>query len=127
MRRRIWLLAIILFLLVIGTIRQDIGPILFVVFFLVFIIFYFLWYAYSKKNILFFKERYFEIDNDFITGYLDDGSMDKINLQNIVGFLKRKDFFLLWISKGHFIYMPFSCFKSESDLKEFERIIQEKV
>jgi len=67
-RRRIWLLAIILFLLVIGTIRQDIGPILFVVFFLVFIIFYFLWYAYSKKNILFFKERYFEIDNDFITG-----------------------------------------------------------
>jgi len=93
----------------------------------IFIVLYYWRYAYCKQNSIFFKDRYFELDGDFLTGYLDDGTTDKINIKNIINLRKSKKYFLLYIAKSHFIYLPFACFKSEADLCDFEKKITQYV
>jgi hypothetical protein len=81
-------------------------------------------HAYSKANRIFFRERRFELDNEFLSAYLDDGTTDRVNLRNIIRIDKQADCFLLHIARLLYIYVPFACFKSPADLYEFESIVR---
>ncbi len=89
----------------------------------IFVVLYYWWYAHCKQNSIFFKDRYFELDGDFLSGYLDDGTTYKINIKNIIKMQKTSKYLLLYVAKDQFIYMPSECFQSEADLCDFEEQI----
>lgn len=80
----------------------------------------------SKRNRLFFAERYFVIDNQFITGYFHDGSTNRIRLSSIVRVIKKSGYYQLFISRSRFIYIPLSCFKSPQDIERFDKLLNQR-
>lgn len=122
--RRKWVIILFIFFLLLGIVQGNLFLILFPPIFTIILVTTYWQHAYSPKNKIFFKERYLEIDDDFLIGYLDDGTIDKINLDNIISFKKGKDCFLLYISKGQFLYTPFTCFEKDSDIQALEKIIK---
>lgn len=130
-RRMVWVWSILILFLFFGIFIGDMDIILTLIlmplFFLFFIII-FCWHcAYSKKSNILLREIYYDIDEDFITGYLDEGTTSKINIKSIINMRKTKEYFLLYIAKAQSIYLPFSCFKSEADLIEFEKLIKSQI
>lgn len=125
--QRIWFWSILLIGFISGIIFGDLFLIIFPVVWLLYVVTHYWHYAYSKKNKIFFKEHYIEIDGDFLIAYLDDGTTDKINLSNIIELRKNKEYFLLYIAKNQHIYVPFTCFKSEEDIIEFEKVINSHI
>ena len=84
-------------------------------------------FANSKDNKLFLIERYFNIYEDKIVGILDDGSESSIKLENFIKVLEFKEFYLLYISKTQYIYIPKSSFKSLQDKEWFNNEIVLKI
>lgn len=62
-------------------------------------------------------------DDNFLIGKLSDGSEHKLNLENIIKTINRKEYYLIYISKHQFIYVPKYAFKSDEDRKTFEEKI----
>jgi hypothetical protein len=114
-------LCIIALLFIYGCIVNYILLIALPAVFYLFIFLYYGYYAYCKQNAIFFKERYYELDGEFLTGFIDDGSTARVNLSNVINLIRRKEYFLLYISKDQFVYLPFDCFKSEVDVDNFEK------
>lgn len=91
-----------------------------------FLIFY--WrYANSKDNKIFLLERYYGISEDKIVGILDDGTESPIKLEHFIKVVELKKFYLLYISKSQFIYIPKDSFKSESDKEWFVKEIVKRI
>ncbi|HEX7712499.1 MAG TPA: YcxB family protein [Bacillota bacterium] len=80
----------------------------------------------SKRNRLFFAERYFVIDNQLITGHFHDGSTNRIQLSSIVRVIKKGGAYQLFISKRQFIYIPVSCFKTPQDIERFDKLLKQR-
>ena len=83
--------------------------------------------AYAKNNQGVLKARYCEIDEDFFSTYLLDGSMGKIRWENIVRVLKTARYYLLYLSSTSFIYLPVTAFVAEEDRTNFEHLLQRKL
>jgi hypothetical protein len=77
-------------------------------------------YANSKDNKIAFIERYYEIDEEKMTAYLEDGTINPFKFSYIIKIRKRKEYWLLYISKSQFIYLPLSSFASENDFDRFK-------
>lgn len=92
----------------------------------IWLILYFWFYTNSKKNKIFFKKRHFEINDDFLICYLEDGSLDKIKIDNIIKVIKKPKYYLLFISKNNFIYLPLEIFSSSEDIKNFDSLFKSK-
>lgn len=78
----------------------------------------------SKQNKLFFAERTFEIDQHFLTILFEDGSVNKILINNIVRVIKNFKYYRLFLSKKQFIFLPLSAFKRADDIKRFDTILK---
>jgi hypothetical protein len=74
----------------------------------------------SKKNGLFFKERFFEIDDKSLTAKFPDGSSNKIMIDDILRVVKKSGSYQLFLSKKSFIYIPLSAFKTSGDIDKFD-------
>lgn len=85
-----------------------------------------LFYLNSKANKIFYKKKRFEIDDDFLTTYLEDGSFGKIKLDSVVKIIKTYKYYMLFISQAQFQYLPKSAFLSEQDIKSFEDLLKNK-
>lgn len=116
-----WWLIILLLLLWLYKNAIFIGLLTF--FYIFWIILYCWVYANSKKNKIFFQKSYYEIDKDFITGYLEDGGIDKLKLSNIIKIVKTSKYFLLYISKTQFIYLPLNVFTCQEDINNFNSFL----
>lgn len=92
----------------------------------IWLIIYFWFYANSKKNKIFFKRRRFEINDDFLIGYLEDGSLDKLKIDNIVKVIRKARYYLLYMSKSSFIYFPLEIFSSSEDINNFDALLKSK-
>ena len=57
-------------------------------------------------NQILFAPWTFEIDHEFITAYLPDGSSIKINFSRIIKTTFRKNYFLIYYSRDQFFYLP---------------------
>jgi hypothetical protein len=84
-------------------------------------------YANSKENKLFLIERFFEISEDSITGILTDGSKSIVKLDNIIKVTTLKKYYLLYISKSQFIYIPKNSFMNQQDQEWFTNEIIKKL
>ncbi len=80
----------------------------------------FIRYANSLENNIFYLDRKYIIDDDMIKTELSDKSKSEVKLKNIFKVLKYNKYYLLFISKQQFYYLPVDSFKSINDLKVFD-------
>ena len=73
-----------------------------------------------------FEKFQYEIDNRQILMKLNLKEGSVMKWEQIIDGYKDKDAYVLIISKGQFLHLPFSIFNSEHDIKVFERILKQK-
>lgn len=78
----------------------------------------------TKTHRLFFKERTFEINSKDIDIILKDGSTSKIQINDIARVVKNSSYYLLFLTKKQFIYVPLSAFKTPGDVNGFDSILK---
>lgn len=84
--------------------------------------FFQLWrYSNSAGNKIQLAERYYEINQTEIIGYLPNISESKINASAFVKVLDVKHTYLLYLSNTKFIYIPKNVFNTTEDRIWFER------
>jgi len=71
--------------------------------------------THTKENKALFIERYLTIDETYLCGYVKDGAESKVPLTNIVKIISTKTYFLLYLSKLTFIYLPYTAFVTPAD------------
>ena len=81
-------------------------------------------HALSRENKIFFEQRRCEIDQEFLTCSLDDGSSEKLRWSHIVRVVRRSDYWLLYISGSQFIYLPDYSFEYDGDREAFARLLE---
>lgn len=74
----------------------------------------------TKTNKLFFRERFFEIDEKSLTCRFPDGATQKILMGEIVRVVKKSGYYQLFLSKKSFVYIPWSAFKTSGDMDKFD-------
>ena len=79
-----------------------------------------------KDNGFVFRERYYEIDADFITSHLKDGSLIKIKFSDITKAIKGKEYFILYLTKFLFFYLPFNQFNDPAHVPALETLLKVK-
>lgn len=131
-KKRWWIFVLLWLLALVNIIRgrMDTFNIFFIVFSIVYPLLYLaylFWFANSKDNKLYFIERYYDIYEDKIIGFLSDGTESPIKLEYFVRVLEMKNYYLLYISKAQFVYLPKDSFKSEQDKDWFENNILAKI
>lgn len=84
-------------------------------------------YAHSKDNKIFLMERFYRIDHEKIVGVMEDGTENTILLDHVIRKVGLKEFYLLYIAKTQFIYIPKASFRSGEDRKWFEDEILTKL
>ena len=78
-----------------------------------------------RGNQFLFAPWTFEIDHEFITAYLQDGSSIKINFSRIVKTVINKNYFLIYYSRNQFFYLPVEAM-SELDKETLMTLIKVK-
>ncbi len=73
-----------------------------------------------------FGSRTCEIDHEFITTYLPDGSLIKINFSDISKTVLRKKYCLFYYSRGQFIYLLLEAMSNPTDLQALMTLIKVK-
>jgi hypothetical protein len=73
-----------------------------------------------------FQKILYEIDGRFITMKLNPREGMQVKWEMIKKAYKEKDSFLLVMSRAQFIYLPFSIFNSENDIKFTESLLKRK-
>lgn len=87
-----------------------------------------LWnFANSDANRNFYKARYYEIDSEKITAYMEGGSDGTIMVNNFVKALQVGDYYLLYLSKNQFLPIAKYSFKSGSEKAWFHREIFSRI
>jgi hypothetical protein len=81
-------------------------------------------HANSKVHRLFFKERVFEVDNQNIDIIFKDGTASKIQINNIARVVKNSRYYLLFLTKKQFIYVPLFAFRTPGDINNFDSILK---
>jgi len=79
----------------------------------------------SRENACYLKKRRIDINNKKLSVYRDDGELMEVLLTNIVKVLKRKQYYLIYIAKDSFLYLPISAFNSSKDINEFELLLKQ--
>jgi YcxB-like protein len=131
LRQRWWLMALLVGAAALHALRGGVSvmsvlTIGLVVLYPVYVAAYLWYYANSKQNRLFFEERFIEIDGEFVTGRLNDGSVAKTKWDHIVKVIRTSSSYLLYLSKSQFIYIPVDAFDTEDDLELFETFVKNR-
>ncbi len=113
-----WVFAILFAMDGINTI--DLFLVLYAVIFPFILLLTFRRQAYSAQNKLFLMERYFEFDTEKSTGYLTDGTAQVIMNSNFFKVFTTESYYLLYLARNQFVYIPVSAFNNEEDKKWFE-------
>ena len=125
-KRRWWIISLMLFIGLLFLLKKDKDSLEYFLIFLGFIypiliLIQFWRFAISKENKIFLAERFFEISKDSLTGKLNDGSEDVIKKENFIRTLELKKYYLLYISKSQFIFIPKEVFMDQKDKDWFIR------
>ena len=74
----------------------------------------------GKNSAAVYESVHFEFYDDVVHTYLADGSNGKLQCSQFVRTVKLKDYYLLYLSAGQFLMIPFYCFEDEKDLNGFD-------
>jgi hypothetical protein len=81
-------------------------------------------YVCAPDNRGIFEPRYFEIDGTFISGYFATGEMSKSRLSSVVKAIRTPTYYLLFIARSLFHYLPFDAFGSPDDINRLETMLE---
>jgi hypothetical protein len=128
LKKRWWLVAWIWILIIILLFSGQIGFVeiallALIVLFQIIIIGQYWFYAHSKDNSLYLLARYYEIDSDQIIEILEDGTSSTIKTERFIKVMKTNRYYLLYVARNEYIYLPVSAFESLADQKWFEEEI----
>jgi|LakMenE18May11ns_1017448.scaffolds.fasta_scaffold9434573_1 hypothetical protein len=73
-----------------------------------------------------FIPRYWEIDENFISIYYEDGSLSKFRFDHLIKATKQSEFYLVYFSIQQFYYLPLAAFETEKDIHRFELFLEGK-
>jgi hypothetical protein len=126
-----WVLAILIVMIAYGAIKESSQvTILLSILPLIYILYLVIrcWlHACSKKNKLFYQERYFEVNNHSIICHFNEGTTNEIKLCKIARVIKNPKYYRLFLSKKHFIYIPLAVFRSINDINEFDSFLKARL
>lgn len=77
-------------------------------------------YAHARDNRIYLLPRYFVIDNDQVTEYMNDGTSSVIKLDKVIRVMQVRKSYLLFVARNEYIYLPFDAFESPEDIKWLE-------
>lgn len=80
-------------------------------------------YANSRDNKILFRRRNIELSSEKLMTYYEDGTTNSIRLENLRKLERTKTYYLLFITKGTFYYVPFNAFKNVADQHLFEHTV----
>jgi len=132
LKKRWWLVAWIWILVVILLFCRQIGLVeivllALVLFFQAVIIGQYWFYAHSKENRLYLLARYYEINADQVIELMEDGTSSTIKTERFIKVLKTSSYYLLYVARNEYIYLPVSAFESLSDREWFENEIVNRI
>lgn len=84
-------------------------------------------YAHSKYNRIYLLPRYFEITEEQIMEWMDDGTSSTIKKERFIKVMRTGKCFLLFVAKNEYVYLPFAAFESETDLEWFDMEFVRKI
>lgn len=132
LKKRWWLVAWIWILIVILLFSGRIGFIeiallaLILLFQVIIVVQYWI-YAHSKDNKLYLLSRHYEIDTNQIVELMEDGTSSTIKTERFIKVMKTTRYYLLYVARNEYIYLPVSAFQSLADLEWFENEIVNKI
>jgi hypothetical protein len=130
--KRWWLVAWIWILIIVILFNGQIGLIeiallSFILIFQVIIVAQYWIYAHSKDNRIYLSSRHYEIDANQVVERMEDGTSSTIKNERFIKVVKTKKYYLLYVARNEYIYLPFRAFESPSDLEWFENEIASKI
>jgi hypothetical protein len=132
LKKRWWLVAWIWILIIILLFSGHIGFIeitllALILLFQVIIIAQYWFYAHSKDNRLYLLSRYYEIGSDQVIELMEDGTTSTIRNERFIKVMKTARYYLLYVARNEYVYLPFIAFTSLADLEWFENEIVNKI
>jgi len=129
-RTRRLILLYLLMILVVFTLPRTSGDETFAFAFIVFLIGYPLltvlvlfWWAHQRSNQIHFGRRTLAFDPYEIISEHENGFKMHLPVSMIERVVKRKSYWLLYLSAGQFIYIDKAAFESAGDYRAFEDIL----
>lgn len=71
--------------------------------------------------------RHYEIDADQVVEMMEDGTSSTIRTARFIKVMKTPMYFLLYVARNEYIYLPISAFQRFADREWFENEIVNKV
>jgi len=132
LKKRWWLLAWIWILVIILLLGGSIGLIeifllAFILLFQVIIVGQYWFYAHSKDNRIYLMARHYEIDTDQVVEMMEDGTSSTIRTERFIKMMKTPRYYLLYVARNEYIYLPVCAFQSLADREWFENEIISKI
>ena len=132
LKKRWWLLAWIWILIVILLFSGSIGLIeiillAFILLFQIILVAQYWIYAHSKDNRIYLLARHYEIDSDQVIELMEDGTTSTIRTGRFIKVIKTTRYYLLYVARNEYIYLPFIAFESLADQEWFENEIRNKI
>jgi hypothetical protein len=87
---------------------------------------FFLQQAYSKNNEAIFRKRYYDITEEFVTGYAEDDSSERTRTDFLIRAVSMLKYYLLYTSGNSFYVIPREAFQNEGDRQNFEGLLRAK-
>lgn len=132
LKKRWWLLAWIWILIIILLLSGHIGFVeitllALILLFQVILVAQYWIYAHSKDNRIYLMARYYEMDSDRVIERMEDGTSSVLKTDRFIKVMKTSRYYLLFVAKDEYIYLPFIAFKSLADREWFENEIANKI
>jgi len=131
-KKRWWLVAWIWILIIILLFSGHIGFVeitllALIVLFQVIIIGQYWFYAHSKDNRIYLSSRHYEIDTNHVIELMEDGTSSTIKTERFVKVMKTNRYYLLYVARNEYIYLPINAFESLDDIDWFEKEIVSQI
>lgn len=124
----VWIWAMILILLVGSTMSYiEYLVSIFLILLQIIQILQYWFYANARDNRIYLLPRYFAIDNEQITEYMNDGTSSIIKIDRIIRVMQVRKSYLLFVARNEYIYLPFDAFESPEDIEWFENEVIRKI
>ena len=81
-------------------------------------------YTNNPKNRIIFERKHYELDEDYLRGWLEDGTAEQVPLDRIVQVKQTTSSFYLYLAESLFIYLPHNAFPTKESLADFETSLQ---
>ena len=80
-------------------------------------------YAYSKNQEIFLSERKLFFDSEIIKIVETEGSTSEIPYKKIVAVKNFNEYWMLYLNKEHYVYVPKNIFNTKENFERFEEYI----